>query len=460
VPDLSSTTLTLAWQPPDSIFELELLPAITVPVGPTPVMENPYAPPSLQFFPPLCTTGILPAILKAYGGRLPPTGYMLGNLRLQIPIPTTSGRQPELWEAIIVLEQYSNQKSNNIQTPVYSIQTGHKMGFLMLSLGVQVQTASAPLPPLVSPQRGLVALVGLDHHNLVEGVTPLVDGEEIIHDSSSTPPPLTEETKRRRQQLATMGSCMSHAYLEQHVRSRRQTDLERFQDRAQQYQAALDRSQGQPPQGGERDDSWSDMSPRPFRPSSSRPEVLLSGIPFNTHNASWSLEIVDPNSNPNNHNHPEGALFHNVTCGAPADHASGYSNVFLDKTFNSPIGSVSGGLRRLEAKRHELAQVLKSAQSQLIAGVANFFQSARQQQKYLNHVPARHSILQNLRWKVFEALHAYHHVTWICAVRRANAFSQALGEYTLLYCVEICVSRMCDQTVVAGCSLNRLFLCI
>ena len=31
------------------------------------------------------------------------------------------------------------------------------------------------------------------------------------------------------------------------------------------------------------------------------------------------------------------------------------------------------------------------------------------------------------RWRVFEAAHNLHHVTWMCAVRRANVFSQSLG---------------------------------
>lgn len=102
-------------------------------------------------------------------------------------------------------------------------------------------------------------------------------------------------------------------------------------------------------------------------------------------------------------------------------------------------------MRRLEAKRQELAHVVKTSQTQLIAAVTEYFQTARQQQQYMNHVPARHAQLQQLRWKVFEALHAYHHVTWICAVRRASAFSQALGIAVTSYLTSISDLAKCHM---------------
>ena len=427
-----SATMNLVWQPPDSIFELELLPSVMVPVcqpGQTvPQSQQQQPSPTLQFFPPVCKTGILPAILKGYGGRMPPGGYMLGNLRFQMSNPASSSKSnPEVWETLIVLEQHviPNGQAKQQVFPVYAVATGHKVASIALTLRVHTEAAAVPVPPPVSPQQGLVALVGLE--NLIEGVIPCVDfdgGSTSLQQQQN--PQQAAEMKRRHQQLATMGNFMSFAYLDQHIRHKREADLILIQERASQYLTALERDNRNNAPRLDALQSWEDKSPRPFRPSASRLEVLLSGIPFNTHNASWSIDVVDPTNNtqpPTN----AGALFHNITCGAPSDHSSGFGNVFVDKTFASPIGSVSGGLRRLESKRQELAQTVRAAQAELINGVASYFQTARQQQRFLNHVPARHQSLQNLRWKVFEAVHAYHHVTWICATRRAAAFSQALG---------------------------------
>ena len=327
------TSLTLAWQPPDSIFELELLPSAQIPltvVGAVPSSSQPppLPPTALQFFPPMVTKGVLPAILKAYGGRMPQsTGYMLGNLRLQFPVQSR-GAPPEMWEAIIILEQHVAAVAGTgdaaavvQQFPVYSLSTGHKMGSIGLSLNVTPIQSNAPLPAPVSPRGGLVKLVGLE--DLVTGVTPSVDFEDPSQNkqqpgSTQQQPQVSEEMRRRHQQLATMGSFVSHAYLDQHLKTRRQADLAMFQERAKHYHTAVLQSSSSAPPPNEYQ-SWEDMSPRPFRPSSSRTEVLLSGIPFNTHNASLSVHVMAANTTTTTSagggQQPEGALFHNVTCG-------------------------------------------------------------------------------------------------------------------------------------------------
>ena len=130
----------------------------------------------------------------------------------------------------------------------------------------------------------------------------------------------------------------------------------------------------------------------------------------------------------------EGALFHNVTCGAPSDHARGFSNIIsstngTDGANVSPVGPVSGGLRRLEAKRLELHKAVVDAQSLLITAVGSYLVEKRQQQpnQAVHYIPALHADTSSKRWKVFEATQALHHVTWTCAVRRASVFSQALA---------------------------------
>lgn len=420
---LQNLSMTMAWQPPDSIFELELLPSVTIPTRGHGEQVSDSAPEhSLQFFPPVCSKEILPAILKAYGGQLPPVGYLLGNLRLQFLLPVHKQQVREIWETIIVLEQHvgniQDYKSPRLmQFPVYSASSGHKVGSIVIALSVELESQTIPLPSAVSPRNGLPTLVGLEA--LVEGTIPFLDFD--VPSNQQLEPQQEEDARRRKNQLATMGNFVSHAYLEQHIQSKRKADFQCFQEKAYHYQRALQRNDEK---SFPAESVWQDMSPRPFRPSSSRSEILLSGLPFNTHNVSFCLDIIVPNDN---RPQSDGALFHNVTCGAPADHASGFGNIFLDKAFTSPVGSVAGGLRRLEQTRYELAKKVQEVQSYLVSGVASYFQAARQQQKYLNHVPARHASIQDLRWKVFEAVHAYHHVTWICTIRRASAFSQALG---------------------------------
>lgn len=125
----------------------------------------------------------------------------------------------------------------------------------------------------------------------------------------------------------------------------------------------------------------------------------------------------------------EGALFHNVTCGAPSVHARGFGNMIpsTNGTANvSPVGPVSGGLRRLEAKRLELAKAVHDAQSLLITSVGAYliWIQARQQQPNQAISSERRHFCQEM---VFKATQALHHVTWTCAVRCANVFSQALG---------------------------------
>jgi hypothetical protein len=135
-----------------------------------------------------------------------------------------------------------------------------------------------------------------------------------------------------------------------------------------------------------------------------------------------------------------GASFRNVTCGAPADHARGFGNVLA--SVSSDL-NVSGDLRRLEAKRRNCANQLQQAQSLLIAGVGNLLSDARKVGGSLNHVPARHAEIQRLRWRVFDCAQNLHHVTWMCAVRRANVFSQSLGLAVTSYLASLSHRNKC-----------------
>jgi hypothetical protein len=215
------------------------------------------------------------------------------------------------------------------------------------------------------------------------------------------PTDLIPVSSLRQEQLATMGYTCTTQYMEQHL-ALRQSGLESFEERARAYKQALVRPEPNV-------EPYNVKSPKAFRPSSSRMESLLSGIPFNAHNVVMNVNVVEARTTNTRTSEPPGAYFHNITCGAPADHARGFGNILsnISKT------DVSGGLRRLEAKRWECAQALQQAQSLLIAGVGNYLATARRSGQ-VNHVPARHAEIQGLRWKTFECVHNLHHGTlWL-----------------------------------------------
>jgi hypothetical protein len=227
--------------------------------------------------------------------------------------------------------------------------------------------------------------------------------------------------------------------MEQHMQTIRTPDRQVWEGRATVYRAAL-----QTP-STERVPPHQDRTPRAFRPSSSRVCDVLAGIGFNVHAATLSLNVLDPEEVQQEPQQPEpqqGAIFHNITCGAPSDHARGFGNIFpksnpkeSNHSNNGQLGAappsvghVTGGLRRLEAKRQELGALVSNLQTTLTMFIANYFGEQRQvSRKSVTHVPPRHPELAALRWQLFEALQSLHHVTWVCAMRRAACFSQALG---------------------------------
>lgn len=391
--------LTVAWRRPDSIFELELIANEAVPIFPAPIT---VANPQLQFklFPKVCTEGILPGILQVFGGQMPASGFLLGALafsaNLQFP---DNKNQVELWEAVAGMESFIAAPNVITQLPLYC--NGQAVGHLLVQISVTmpVQPVSQPLTTAAD---GLVSLVGLE--SLSYGVNPLMDNDA----------PLGQDLLLRKSQLDTLGLFFTTQYMDQHL-ALRKSAMESFQERARLYKQALSQPVKSEPHAT--------RTPKAFRPSSSRMETSLSALPFNCHVVQMNIDVIDAmRTVPPGQEH-SGTCFQNITHGAPSDHARGFGNVLAG------VSSVSaaGGLRRLEARRHELSQTLQEAQSRLIEGVGGYIGAARKAGGNVNHVPARHAELQQLRWRVFEAVHNLHHVTWMCAVRRANCFSQSLG---------------------------------
>jgi hypothetical protein len=352
-------------------------------------------------------------VLNSWGGRLPESGYLLGSLYFCLSIQ--ANEYVDLWEATVALEGYVNNKNNSVQVPL--LKNGNPVGSLLLHIQVSMPTEKPKFANIPSND-GLVSLVGLE--NLADGVNPVMDA-----DASTVP----KMDSLRQQQLATMGYFFTVQYLEQHL-SIRQSATESFQDRARAYKQGLLQPETVSPHAV--------RSPKAFRPSSSRPTALLSGIPFNVHVSTLNMNVIDSmHANPSSNQYP-GATFHNVTHGAPSDHARGYGNVLAGISNTN----VSGGLRRLEKKRLECAEAAEKAQNQLIAAVGNHLATARKVNQ-VNHIPARHAEIQGFRWKVFECVHNLHHVTWMCSVRRANVFSQSLGLAVSSYLTSISDLNKC-----------------
>jgi len=410
----STAQLSIHWQRPDCIYEVELMSSTNVPLQ---TLQVPFSRgmPTTTFYPRIVTHGILPAILQQYTAA--PPGYLIGNLRISIgvspaktgimdPFATTAtGSQSimateEIWQATFPLETYANQSTNEtLSVPVHHTVTGAPMGKLALQLKVTLPQQPQPVLQVVSSSGGLTSMMGLTIDDL--GTLPYLDRDAPIES------PLDPQAQRRQQQLKTMGHFVTHEFLKDHVAKVRFRDLTILTDRAESYQKALSHTSRE-----ESLPSHKDREPKSFRPSASRITETLAGIPFNVHTVTLSVE-QGPNPSKN------GGFFFNTTCGAPADHARDFGPLFQ----NGP----SGGLRRLEAKRLEWLQKLHDAHSALIQAVANFYVTARHNNQVVFHIPARNTQIAASRWKVFELTQQYHEITWTCTVRRLNVFSQALG---------------------------------
>ena len=389
-------TISASWRRPDSMFELELVANEKINIV-TKDMAAGFPSINLKLYPKLTTEGILPGIMQAMGGQMPTSGFLLGALYFCVTVQCND--QIELWESVVGMESFIDNVANTIQVPL--VKNGQQMGHLFVQIQVTLPSQKEKYKE-VDPTEGLVSLVGLE--NMAEGVKPVMDSDHEAGPNSGS---------LRDEQLTTMGYFFATQYMDQHL-TLRQSAVESFEERARAYkQALLQPAESQAHQT---------RTPKSFRPSSSRSEALLSGIAFNVHNAALNISVVDAMRTPSGPHELPGAAFHNITHGAPSDHARGFGNV-LQGISNV---NASGGLRRLEAKRWECAQALQRAQNLLIAGVGNYLATARKSGQ-VNHIPSRHAEIQGLRWKVFEAVHNLHHITWMCSVRRANCFSQALG---------------------------------
>ena len=123
-------SISLYWQRPNSILEVELL-SSQIPVHA--VFPEFAASATLPFSPPAVTTNsILPSLLAQYTTTKPP--YLLGNVRIQVRISHQAAQstdtfhvpsQDDVWHGHFALETYIHQSKGPIQIPVY--QSGTQM---------------------------------------------------------------------------------------------------------------------------------------------------------------------------------------------------------------------------------------------------------------------------------------------------------------------------------------------
>ena len=434
-----SATITASFQRPNSIFEVQVLEPTRLPLYPT--AADGFRPDiSCRFYPKAVfrKEEVLPTVLQLYpGNKLPGPNneFALGTVRIQVSVPKRLSDQStnaasesqfdpnspweEIWECIIPIEhridQANSSPSSSSRNQEYAIvdPKGHSMGNLFLNMTVSVvrPTTQAKLGA-IKPVGGLPALMGMPKV-LPDGIQPVLDFPEA---SFGSEPP---QELRRRSQLLTMGKFMTYKYLEENIKTQRAPDAKALQERAELYRKALDA------RASEHLPSHLDRSPKPFRPSASRSTPELSGIGFNVHNASLSTDRA--------------GVFYNITCGCPADHAAGYSKRMFAGLTESPIGPISGGLRRLEKARLTLAEHIVSSQNQLTMNVANQFASqSKRSIQPATHIASDNIDLQGLRWRIFESIQCMNELTWSCAVRRANVFSQALGIAMTSFLASVC----------------------
>lgn len=343
-------------------------------------------------------------------------------------------------EGLFELEYYLDPQINPtggklpVTVPAIDAATGKRIGSFLLLMRVKTQHNQQIRDPLPSASSGLLSVMGLDVLSDDMGLAPYYD-----YDTPSTAQETSTAAGIRRRQIATMGSFLTPQFLRHQADVVRNNDAVLLSERCDEYNNAI--LAGISPDAKFEDETGVELfkrrNPRPFRPSNSRGDALLAGIGFNVHVQSLSLNILQESSPA-----MPAAVHHSVTHGAPADHARGFGIQGSDgsKTFDSVGDAASnnlarGGLRRLEARRSEIAIELESNVSGLINSVGEYFKSRAQAAAIMQqagirpsrHVAPNNRLISFYRSKTIECAQRLHSLTWDIAVRRGNCFSQALG---------------------------------
>ena len=458
--------VTVNLQRPDSIFE-NCLGAGALPSFPYDAQANypPYPAISIPFFPRLVDKTderLLPGLAATNNSSY------IGRVRIQLledgvggagsdvfsPIGPAGGvgTSPRTLEALIDLEPYLNLNrggddgSTMVESKVMDVRTGKAVGVIVIKIAAHnldgmvdhgsvtnsSESSHGGFPEL---KGGLLSLVGLD--TLLEGSMacyPHCDAQKVENNSMDLNGCKggCEADQRRIRQLATMGEFLTFDYMDTHSAVTRKQDSKMFQERFEKYHGALLSTLAKSEEYLSPDKR---KDPRPFRPSSSRMDNLLSGIGFNVHVQNFTVLSITKDDTSKIASSTVSALFQNVTCGAPADHFRGFSSKSKDGA------SFSGGLRRLESARLATAERMKEAQDNLINAVTSYFSRQATERnltgRSMRHVASSDVHMAQLRNAAMDATQNLHRLNWDIAVRRGNCFSQALGIAVTLYLAHV-----------------------
>lgn len=479
--DVPSVKAGISFQPPHSVFEESLC------VGSCPLLDYPAG---AMYVDGSAGGAVAGAVGAAFSARLRPgilaaasddllpgvagtraDGWHVGSIRLEAAVATaanvdtvasTVGAVNSCVEGLVELEDYlvrarmPDQRQAwggaegagrvPVLVPAMDANSGRHIGTFVLLLCVTMDNSDrAPPPPTAagdaaSPaSSGLVSVVGLDTLMEESGLAPYIDYDGPTPTALSVAGPPNPGAMKRRQ-VATMGSFVTPRYLAHQSNVVRDRDAKAFGERYEKYSQSVlsgisseiivDDEVGVP--------LFKRHAPRPFRPSHSRGNALLTGIGFNVHVQSLSLNVVLDGQCP-----LQVGVTQSITHGAPADHAKGFggepSGRDKDGMKASEDSMPRGGLRKLESKRLELGKELDDCVTGLIGAVGDHFRSRTQattvrQQSGISgsvrpsrHVPPNVPAVIHFRAKAIDCAQRLLSLTWDVAVRRANCFSQALG---------------------------------
>jgi len=374
--EISSVKVSLSFQPPHCIFEESLG------GGSCPLLDESLAS-SMGGVNEAIMARFCPTIFTASDDCLLPgiagtkaNGKYLGAVRFEVAEVgcNNNGLVDNIWtsvnvnasvEGLIELEDYlEHQQQHQQQVLVPAVSNGRRIGSFVVFLRIKSNANHVPTSAATSTNSasaaslGLLAMAGLSP--VTEGLGSFIDSEPPSSKSlpaASTP----SAADMRRRQVGTMGSFVSSRFLaNQSIQVR--GDAKVFGDRYERYNQSL-----QSCMSGESIEDDSDVPlfqrrmPRAFRPSSSRDDALLTGIGFNVHVQTLSLNVLLLGQQT-----MQSAVTQCVTHGAPADHARGIFGGKKDGKRASEDNSPQGGLRRLEMKRLEIAKELDDCVTGLI----------------------------------------------------------------------------------------------
>lgn len=405
-----SVKTTLTFQPPTTIFEEPLVggscPLLDETTG-TQYINSLNGPSGAGMGPKeAIKTRFLPRVLTGLDDLLPgfagtrSTRRYLGSVRLEVQVRHTKSALDNIStgislgtavEGIVELEPYMDAGTSGggsgqvpVLAPAVDANTGRRIGTFVLLLRVATASNGNHSPSSSQPgaqmasdapssaASGLVSAVGLTTLTEDLGLAPHLDCDPPLPNSQQVASPPTPAGIRRRQ-VATMGSFVSHRFLEHQTNVVRKRDADALKDRYDAYRRSLSGAADADEEAHV--ELFQRRTPRPFRPSNSRGDALLSGLGFNVHVQSLALNVLREDG----HGVRPAAVTQSVTHGAPADHARGFGGPSREGdgpaagvVESSKDGAPRGGLRRLESTRLEFAKELDDAVTGLIVS-RNFF---------------------------------------------------------------------------------------